>query len=43
MIVDIDECTSAPCLNDGVCIDGINGYTCDCTDDFIGTLCKEGG
>lgn len=26
----MDECASSPCVNDGTCMDGINGYTCVC-------------
>ena len=28
----IDECESDPCLNNATCVDGINGYICNCTD-----------
>lgn len=28
--VNINECISQPCQNDGTCIDEINGYTCQC-------------
>ena len=27
-------------MNDGVCVDGINSYTCDCTHGFIGENCS---
>ena len=39
---DIDECASAPCQNDGSCLDAINGYTCDCVDGYEGTDCEIG-
>ena len=26
----IDECASDPCQNGGQCLDGIDGYICDC-------------
>ena len=26
----IDECISTPCQNGGRCLDGVNGYVCDC-------------
>lgn len=38
--VNIDECLSEPCLQDGTCIDGINHYTCDCKSGFFGTHCE---
>jgi hypothetical protein len=28
--VNIDECVSAPCRQLGVCLDGVNSYTCAC-------------
>lgn len=27
---DIDECESNPCVNDGICRDMVNGFTCTC-------------
>ena len=36
----IDECMSGPCRNNGTCSDGINGYTCNCTADYIGADCE---
>lgn len=32
----IDECASGPCLNQGVCLDLDNGYTCQCSLPFTG-------
>lgn len=32
----IDECASGPCLNQGICTDGINSYTCHCSLPFTG-------
>ncbi|XP_046887511.1 protein Z, vitamin K-dependent plasma glycoprotein b [Hypomesus transpacificus] len=38
--VDGDQCKPNPCLNDGRCIDKIGGYTCNCTDLFLGLNCE---
>ncbi|KAH0622067.1 hypothetical protein JD844_024009 [Phrynosoma platyrhinos] len=38
--VDIDECTSAPCLNNGSCVDDINFYKCYCRRGFLGINCE---
>ena len=37
---DIDECSSAPCLNGATCSDEVNGYTCQCADGWEGTFCE---
>ena len=38
--LDIGECTSAPCQNNGTCIDEINRFTCNCADGFSGNVCE---
>lgn len=30
--IDIDECSSTPCLNGAKCIDRPNGYDCECAE-----------
>ncbi|XP_073446794.1 protein crumbs homolog 2 [Dendrobates tinctorius] len=37
--VNIDECESAPCQNDGSCADLIDGFMCDCAPGYTGVLC----
>lgn len=34
--VNIDECASDPCLNNGTCVDDVAGYFCQCTRGFDG-------
>ena len=40
--VDIDDCSSSPCRNDGTCIDKINRYICNCKSGYNGTVCETG-
>ena len=39
---DLDDCVSHPCLNDGICVDGVDAYTCTCTAGFLGIHCGSG-
>ncbi|CAH3108178.1 unnamed protein product [Pocillopora meandrina] len=36
---DINECSSNPCLNGGVCNDQVNGYVCACLAGYTGLQC----
>ena len=38
--LDIDECVSLPCQNNGTCVDGEGVYTCICTSGFTGDQCE---
>ncbi|ESO95423.1 hypothetical protein LOTGIDRAFT_74578, partial [Lottia gigantea] len=40
--INMDDCKSNPCLNKGVCIDGINSFSCECPYPFKGRLCELG-
>lgn len=42
VIADVNECESNPCLNNGGCIDSINGYICNCKDGYSGDICESG-
>eukprot|EP00058_Branchiostoma_floridae_P006280 XP_002591768.1 hypothetical protein BRAFLDRAFT_83542 [Branchiostoma floridae] len=38
---DTDDCQSNPCKNGGTCVDGLNSYSCNCTNGFSGDTCEE--
>ena len=38
---EVNECASGPCLNGGTCIDRLNGYECQCGNDYQGTNCQD--
>ncbi|MCP3665622.1 MAG: hypothetical protein GY696_24510 [Gammaproteobacteria bacterium] len=40
MGLDTDDCTGNPCQNSGTCIDGVNGYSCNCAPGNGGTNCE---
>ncbi|XP_066475824.1 vitamin K-dependent protein Z [Tiliqua scincoides] len=35
------QCSSSPCLHNGVCKDTIRSYTCSCADDYVGNNCAS--
>lgn len=39
---DMDECSSAPCLNGGSCVDLVGNYSCVCAEPFEGPRCETG-
>ena len=41
-VSDIHECVSNPCQNQGTCHDGVNTYSCTCTEGYTGTACDKG-
>lgn len=41
IFLEIDECLSQPCANNGTCTDLENGFLCQCLPEWNGTLCTE--
>ena len=39
--INVDDCASSPCENDGVCTDGVDSFTCDCGEDTMGLRCQD--
>jgi hypothetical protein len=37
----LDECINSPCVNGGVCKDGVNEYKCMCRIGWSGDRCTE--
>ena len=35
-----NKCSSNPCKNGGTCKDGLNGFTCGCTEGYTGHDCS---
>ncbi|KAJ8792662.1 hypothetical protein J1605_019881 [Eschrichtius robustus] len=38
---DIDECSSLPCYNNGICKDRVGEFICECPSGYTGQLCEE--
>lgn len=39
--IDINECASNPCHHNGICIDRLGEFECNCTDDYEGETCEQ--
>lgn len=37
---DTDDCSTNPCQDKGVCVDGVNTFTCNCASGYTGRLCE---
>ena len=40
-VLDIDDCVNHTCTNGASCIDGINGFSCNCSVGFSGKHCER--
>ena len=40
-MTDINKCESNPCVNNGMCTDVVNGFTCSCPLAFDGDRCEK--
>jgi len=38
--LDINDCASSPCMNNGVCHDGLNSFSCSCQSGYSGVTCQ---
>ncbi|XP_077993986.1 uncharacterized protein LOC144447778 [Glandiceps talaboti] len=38
---EINECSSNPCNNGGICYDGVNSYLCACSEGWEGDVCDQ--
>ena len=36
-----DNCSNGPCRNAGICTNYLDGYSCNCTENFYGTNCQN--
>ncbi|ESO09362.1 hypothetical protein HELRODRAFT_109631 [Helobdella robusta] len=39
--VQVDNCASNPCFNNGLCVNGVGTFTCICADGFAGSYCQS--
>ena len=37
---DIDDCAGEPCYNNATCVDGVNSFSCNCSEGYVGGLCE---
>lgn len=42
MFADVNECTSVPCKNNGLCVNRKGGFNCVCQNGYKGQTCENG-
>ena len=40
--LDIDDCVNHTCASGGLCVDGVNSYSCNCSAGYTGESCLTG-
>ena len=40
VVMGVDLCDSDPCQNGGTCVTEECGFSCQCTDDYVGDTCE---
>ena len=40
--LDIDDSVNNTCSNDGLCVNGVNSYSCNCSSGYTGERCLTG-
>ena len=40
--LDIDDCANHTCANGGLCVDGVNSYSSNCSAGYTGERCLTG-
>ena len=40
MFPETNECESNPCINNGTCVDEVDGYECTCVPEYAGKHCE---
>lgn len=36
----VNDCEGDPCVNNGICVDGVNEYFCHCQQGYTGKFCE---
>ncbi len=42
LLLDVDRCSSSPCVNGATCVAQVDMYTCECPRGYTGVTCETG-